>query len=74
MCKMEPGENGVFRARFGAREWIGLIAISLATVTAASTLMWLLVGLRIELALAHHTVTPHPVTNQRLMELEHKAP
>ena len=66
MCKV----NGDGRVRFGTREWLGLIAISLTTVAMASALMWTLVGLRIELALAEHSIDPHPITDQRLGDLE----
>jgi len=70
MCSIQSDGNGGHHLRFGPKEWIGIAGLIFGGMTAAVTLMWFMVGMRIHLELAEHSVTPHPVTDQRLHELE----
>ena len=74
MCSLKSDGNGGSYVRFGPKEWLGLVAILLTAtaLTAGLTGAWM--SLKIEAAMAVHSVAPHPVTEQRLENLEEKAP
>ncbi len=58
MCSIRSDGNGGQRVTFGPREWIGLAAISMTAVGLAAAIMWTLVDLKIEAAIAMHSAAP----------------
>ena len=57
MCSIKADGNGGHHLRFGPREWMGLIGISLTAAILVGTIMWSIVDLKIEAAIAVHSAS-----------------
>jgi len=58
MCSIQSDGNGGHHVRFGPREWMGLIGISLSAAALVGAIMWSVVDLKIEAAIATHSAAP----------------
>ena len=57
MGNIRSDGNGRYHYRFGPREWIGLVTIAVAIVIATASANWLLMDLKIDSAIAAHSLS-----------------
>ncbi len=58
MCSIRSDGNGGQRVTFGPGEWIGLVTIAVAVAIEFSAATWGIMDMKIDAAIAVHSVAP----------------